>query len=100
MITPGGAEIWFDNILDTRSQGQLDKDDIPEYEARWTENIFFPTDGSAPKGTYRYFVQNYEQIGSVDNWILSVYLGDERLRFHTGETQDQLFSTAYTYVQV
>lgn len=100
VITPGGVEIYFDMGMDEGSQGRLDKDDAPEEMARCVENIYFPTDGSAPKGAYQYFVRNFDQIEEVDNWMLSVRLGDDRLRLHTGETLDQLNSTVYTYVHV
>ena len=98
MITPGGVEIWFQMDLDEESQGRLDHDDIPDYTARWVENIYFPMDGSAPKGTYQYFVNNYNQIDEVDRWTLSVYLGEDRLQFHSGRTQYVLNSTVYVYV--
>jgi hypothetical protein len=98
VITPGGVEIWFNMDWDAESQGRLDHDDVPDRTDRFLENIFFPTDGSAPKGSYQYFVHNYNQVGDeTDNWTLAVYLGEERLRFHSGKIPDNSTSPIYDF---
>ena len=85
--------------MDKSSNGRLDHDDIPGPVQRWTESIFFPIDGSAPKGTYQYFVHNYRQVGGFDNWTLAVYLNERRIDFHSGGTPNNDKSTVFTFEQ-
>jgi hypothetical protein len=65
VITPGRFEIYFDNETDAVSGGVLDHDEQPDIfllVGRWTENIFFPMDDSAPPGRYTFFVRNFHQV--------------------------------------
>lgn len=87
VITPFGNEIYFENTA--ADLGLLDHDDIPSEEGGfgdWVENVFFPVDGSAPSGTYEYFVVNYDQIGAADSWELQVLTIDEVLESQSGTT--------------
>jgi len=89
VMTPGGSEIWFDNLRDPESGGFLDIDIIPSRIGRidfWVENIVFPVDGSTPDGIYTFFVLNFAQIGSADGWGLSVWDGDVLERTLNGTT--------------
>lgn len=62
---------------DAASQGRLDRDVIPStHGSGWVENIYFPLDGSAPRGTYSVEVDPYRTHGEMDFWSLTVYLGD------------------------
>ncbi len=68
--TPLGEHIYFGNTY-SNSGGTLDVDCIcfcPD------ENIFFPLDGSAPKGTYKYWVNFYEacSTGAVSKFTIRV----------------------------
>ncbi|KAL7559521.1 hypothetical protein ACA910_011916 [Epithemia clementina (nom. ined.)] len=100
VITPGGFEIDYRSTYDPTSQGRLDQDDIPGPITRWVENIYFPLDGSSPRGTYTYFVHYYSQIGIADSWQLFVYIGDERVRLHNGsplQNDRYSYSTRFNY---
>jgi hypothetical protein len=83
--------------------GFLDKDDIPSEQALWVENIVFPLDGTAPTGTYQYFVNNFNQGGpSADNWKVEVYLdggapGDIPVQTQFGVTPKRGISTIFTF---
>jgi hypothetical protein len=81
VITPGGVELWFSNNYDGLSNGYLDHDDIPTSleggkRGRWAENIKFPLDGSAPAGTYTFWVHVYRQTNELDPWGVSVYVSE------------------------
>ena len=100
VITPEGVEIDFQFTIDPVSGGELDQDDIPAETARWVENVYFPTDGSAPAGNYTYFVVGYTTVGEPDNYDLSVWEDDTRVAFHVGGgLQSQQESTRFTYVK-
>jgi uncharacterized protein YfaP (DUF2135 family) len=77
VVTPDGVNIWYGYDFDGLSKGYLDHDDIPSLEGgrgRWAENIKFPLDGSAPAGTYTFWVHVYDQIDELDPWGVSVYV--------------------------
>lgn len=96
VITPGGNEIFYQNP--SADAGMLDNDDIPPSFGSWVENIFFPVDGSAPNGTYTYFVVNFNQTGSADTWTLQVLTVDEIIASQSGVTVgDGAVSTRYTF---
>ena len=68
VITPDGSHIAHNNTeyyLDDQLVGQLDHDDRPEYWDYYVENVHFNTDGSAPKGAYKYYVHNYRKQGGT-----------------------------------
>ena len=105
VITPQGFEIYYQSPNDSVSGGELDQDNIPSQVApgmqgRWVENVYFPQDGTAPPGTYTYFVNQFTRIGDADDWTLMVYEGDTRVVIATGGglSTDQN-STLYTYVK-
>ena len=101
VITPAGNEIFFDNP--SADSGTLDQDDIPIIDGfpdrtDWVENIFFPIDGSAPSGTYTYFVHNFSEQGdSADPWELRVLVGNEIVVTQTGLLGNNEFSVEFTY---
>jgi hypothetical protein len=97
VITPGGFEIYFQRVFDSVSGGRLDQDDIPQTNGLYVENIFFPLDGSAPRGTYTYFVDNYNQIGEADSWTLQVYLGDTLQISNNGVVGESGVGTRFTF---
>lgn len=89
VITPNGDSISWRNgrdFVDPETGGRLDLDNIPTFETapgRFVENIIFP-DG--PAGEYTFYVNNYNQIESVDGgFTLSAWDGDERLAFIRGD---------------
>lgn len=99
MITPGGFEIYFYDQYDFDSGGQLDQDDVPIENGLYVENIFFPLDGSAPRGTYTYFVVNYFQVGSLpDAFTLEVFLGDTLQVSQSGVVSASENGTEYTFI--
>ena len=53
-------------------------------QACWVENVYFPWDGTAPSGTYTYFVNQFDRIGAADDWTLMLYEGDMRVAIVTG----------------
>lgn len=90
VVPPNGFEIYFSAKSDPVSGGQLDQDDIPRVAGLYVENVFFPLDGSAPRGTYTYFVNNYNQVGlTPDTWTLQVFVGETRVTRHSGVTADK-----------
>jgi uncharacterized protein YfaP (DUF2135 family) len=97
VITPDGVEISYADKYDSSSQGELDHDSIPGLEGLYVENIFFPVDGG-PTGTYKYFVQNYNQIDSTaDYWTLQVYWGNRLVKTRTGVVSRGERSVTYTF---
>jgi hypothetical protein len=94
VITPLGNEINYSNR--NADGGELDYDDIPVQVGEWVENIFFPSDGSAPNGTYTYYVVEYTQEGSTsDSWELQVLNLDEVLESQTGQGSSEQFTFEY-----
>ena len=72
-------------IFDRRDLG---KDVIPTKFGSYTENIYFPTNRSAPSGEYMHGITGGPEIRE-----LAVYLGDETLALHngTGPSEDYYF---------
>jgi hypothetical protein len=101
VITPGGIEIYFNNIYDPVSGGELDQDSAQAEEVvngQFVENIFFPLDGSAPRGTYTYFVSNFLQYNSSDSYKVQVYVGDTLSANQTGSLTEDQEGMRYTFV--
>ena len=99
VITPGGFEIFYADPDDPVSGGALDHDDIPIAPGYWIENVYFPeTDDimvyPSRAGTYRYFVDNYSQVETADDWTLKVYIGDELVEVRRGTSS----SVEFTYI--
>ena len=97
--TPGGTEIWYSNTFDSISGGRLDQDDIPNQIGLYIENIYFPSDGSAPEGTYEVWVENYDQYQGADSWELSVFLGNSLVMKKSGVISEDERSQSIYYVQ-
>lgn len=74
VLTPLGEHIYFGDPYSS-SGGALDIDCIC---ACPDENIFFPLDDSAPKGTYKYWVNFYDDcsFGSISNFTVRVIKGN------------------------
>ncbi|CAJ1944521.1 unnamed protein product [Cylindrotheca closterium] len=89
VITPAGDEIDYQNTIDQLTGGNLDKDDIPQEEGCYVENIVFPS--GAPKGDYVFFVDSYTQILGADNWTVRVYLGDQEQAVQSGTEDSERF---------
>ena len=70
VLTPSSYEIFFSRPVSSDG-GRLDVDRIPRVWSRWIENTFWPPDGSAPIGKYKYWVNNYR--GNKTPWTLRVY---------------------------
>ena len=76
MTAPGGNIISYRNTYDPVSGGRLDNDDIPRVVGTYVENIFSPTDGTAPLGEYQFFVKNFNiRGGSSDSFLVEVFVG-------------------------
>jgi hypothetical protein len=98
VITPGGIEIYFDNIYDPVSGGELDLDSEAGANGRYVENIFFPLDGSAPQGTYTFFVSNFLQYNAADSYKLQVFVGNTTSATETGSVGEDQEGMRYTFV--
>jgi hypothetical protein len=94
VITPGGYEIYFQNLYG--DGGRLDVDRIPSAWGRWIENVFWPPDGSAPRGRYTYWVHNYR--GQALPWTLRVFQINTVVEEKSGVVGVLAESTRYEYV--
>lgn len=74
MQTPNGFHVFFATDTDPVSGGFLDVDIIPSEASRNVENVQFPIDGTAPAGTYFFWVNPYNQYDDADSWTVSVFL--------------------------
>lgn len=65
IIEPSGTEIYYHNLLDSATGGQLDLDNKcgPNYVDSKPENIFWPT-GRAPAGQYKVRVHCFSDCGT------------------------------------
>jgi uncharacterized protein YfaP (DUF2135 family) len=70
VLTPNGYEIYYSRPT-SGDGGRLDVDRIPQAWGQWMENVFWPPDGSAPRGTYRYWVFNFR--GEASSFTLRTY---------------------------
>jgi hypothetical protein len=89
--TPEGIDIYYDNIFDSSSGGQLQYDVSPEEIEEigsHAENVYFPIDGSAPKGVYEYFVFG----GGDEPWNVTVALNDEIVDHVSGAVGDAFYT--------
>jgi hypothetical protein len=88
VLTPAGNEIYYGNPF--ADSGVLDQDDIPYEERDWVENVFFPSDGSAPPGTYTYWVVQFGQTGAADAdpWELQVLDRETVIQSESGTAED------------
>ncbi|KAL7574519.1 hypothetical protein ACA910_015875 [Epithemia clementina (nom. ined.)] len=90
VITPLGSHIWWWEPLDPLSSGLWERDYFYLVQWRYVINIKFPMDGSAPKGTYTYWVNNYDYNGDRDEWTVSVWAGNDIQERHTGVGSSEL----------
>jgi hypothetical protein len=60
---------------DPVSGGVLEADIAPSEPSRNVENIYFPMDGTAPVGTYFFWV--IAHFNDTDSWTVSVFLDRE-----------------------
>ena len=86
--TPLGDVIFYGSPFSATSMGQLDVDCLcGSCPNGPNENIFFPLDGSSPKGTYEYWVDYYSACnagGAESNYTLRLLRVNTVLRTHRG----------------
>lgn len=76
----------------------LDTDDVPDGISNWVENIFFPSNITAPTGNYTYWVVQYTQVGDADPWELQVLDMETVLQSQIGATMgDRNESVRFTF---
>lgn len=96
---PAGNIIYWGNTY-TQSGGQLDVDCLCRTCPNGpNENIFWPTDGSAPRGTYRFWVQYFESCsgsGASSNYTVRVLENGRVVDTRTGSLSSGL-TTEWTY---
>lgn len=82
VLTPLGEEIYFGNPS-SASGGNLDVDCIC---ACPDENIYFPLDGSAPKGTYTYWANFFNNCtpSATSNFTIRVLEGNRIMAVREG----------------
>ena len=99
--TPDGTEISFIYDKDFLTGGELDHDDCRSScnFGRHSENINFPLDGSAPDGTYKYWVENYAQRNAPDQWSVAVYENNVYITGHVGILNDGASSPMFNYTK-
>jgi uncharacterized protein YfaP (DUF2135 family) len=101
VLTPGGFEIYYVDTTDPVSGGALDLHKIPLEAApsdpirNWAENVNFPLAGS-PRGTYTFWVRNFNAVGNPDAWELKSYQGENVVAIHTGVVGHNQDSENYT----
>lgn len=102
VTTPAGNTIYYDDL--EHDGGSLDLDclcdDCPNGP---NENIFW-VDGTAPKGTYKFWVEHYENCNADENYTsnftLRLIKNDVILAKYTGTlSEDNNKSMVYTHVQ-
>ncbi|KAG7348633.1 hypothetical protein IV203_017338 [Nitzschia inconspicua] len=93
VVTPAGITIFWRNPYDSGSGGLLDRDRVGGVVGHWEENINFPI-SQAPTGDYKFLTDLHTQLSAVDNWELSVWIGDEKQDSKTGFGS----SNEFTYV--
>lgn len=107
VVTPGNAEIWYGATYDSASKGKLDHDDIPLSEnggnpdkalGLYVENVVFPLDGTAPRGTYKYFAVQFNQVLAADEFTLKVFLNDEEQATYTSVLLPNQRTPEFTFV--
>lgn len=101
VLTPNGIEINYLNPQD--DGGTLDVDCKCSVCSNGpNENIFWPDNGSAPKGTYKVWVKYFKFCGSDDqvksNFTLRIVKNNEVLKTYTGTlTNTNSESSEYTF---
>lgn len=101
VLTPDGSEIYFDNP--NADGGNLDVDCLcGECPNGPNENIYW-VEGSAPSGTYKYWVEYYGDCGGTGNaaseFTLRLVKGSTVLETYSGTlSAEGQSSTVYTFV--
>lgn len=103
VTTPAGNTIYYNNL--ESDGGTLDLDCLcGECLNGPNENIYW-LDGTAPKGTYTFWVEHYENCSeddntSTSNFTLRLIKNNVILQKYTGTlSEDNNKSTVYTHVQ-
>lgn len=98
VMTPGGTELYWSNP--TGSGGTLDVDDcvggVCASSGTHVENIYFTS--SASRGTYTYWVENFDGTAS-GSFTLEVFVNGTRAATQSGTLPavDDAQSTKYSY---
>ena len=71
VVTPGGAEISYNNFFDPTSMGKFGESVDQIGYGYHVENIYFPLDG-APPGIYTFFVRPFVTVEKSDQWTVTV----------------------------
>ena len=95
VVTPSGFTLSFDNDLDEETGGRVGEPTTQNSDGYHVENVFFPLNGSAPVGTYEFFVRPISTVGVEDTWTLHAYDESGEVFFATGTK----FSPTYEYVR-
>lgn len=99
--TPLGDVIYYANAFSSNSLGELDVDCLCNSCPNGpNENIFFPLDGSSPKGTYEYWVEYFKHCNEADapsNYKVYVLRVNAIIKTHEG-TLTSGKSDTWTYV--
>jgi len=96
---PAGTEIYY-NSKTSPSGGRLDVDSRPGGDDTSThvENIFWPTGGGAPPGTYRAWVHHYfSHTGSPATYTLEIKVGGQVIHRETGTLAPDESSTVFEF---
>jgi hypothetical protein len=75
VVTPAGVNITYKATRDPFSRGYFDTQFSQVGFAPHVESITFPMTGG-PGGTYKVYVNPYEEIDSSDTWTLEVFTTD------------------------
>ncbi len=95
VITPGGFVLSYTDKYDEATQGRVGEPVVQNAVGKHVENVYFPLDGSAPSGTYEFYVRPMTTVAMEDQWTLVV--SDEQ-----GEVMRQTgtrFSSIFTYMR-
>jgi hypothetical protein len=84
VLTPGGAEISYNHILDPVTLGRFGEDTVQLGFGHHVENIYFPIDG-APAGRYTFFVRPLITVEGRDLWTIDVVEGGIVVLSNSGE---------------
>lgn len=94
VVTPFGSTVAVASPLDPLSGGIFGEEGDQLSFGAHVENVFFPL-GGGPAGTYTFFVAAFDEVGTQDEWTVTVFVDDSPALTRSGQGTSDFFVFEY-----